>query len=364
MVQARQENPDLIGDDELLEPTPEEKLETFFEGIGAGDGTRISIHEVDEENRNRRRFLFYVAADQITSDELLTQVLDRFGAGEYEASAKTEAGQYKFRQRFFLGSSKKKPYQIPGPTKETATPAAATAAGTDPALLALLERHDKTLAMLAERLTEREKPISIVEIASQFGQLKELFTPSAPVQTALDMVKEFNALREEFSGDNDDPLAMAIKQLLPTITEAVNKMEKSPSGRRMKPNAGVGTPTGETMNAIPKGPPEEQILTMYLGPILQWIANGATSDQAAQQIGGTINQLDDDQFIAVLTYLEAPDVIENLAKLDPRVTEHAEWFTATIAGVLKLFPAEPDPAEVDANAGTTVDSTASEKKTD
>ena len=384
MTEAAQESTDLIDGDELVEPSAEEKLTAFFDAIGADDGTRISVHEVDEEHRQRRRFLFYVDVDQISSDELLAQILDEFGGGEYEVAAKNAAGQYKWRQRVFLGSGKKKPFRIPGPAKPDPAPAPATA-GVDPNVLALIEGQNRILETLADRIggAEPEKPKTLLEQITEFGQLKELFAPAAPAKTALDLVREFNELREEFSGETDDPLAMAIKQLLPTITKAVDKMDDAqrarPTRARHTPAPGAGTPSGtapngEAMNGIPAASAEVAILSMYMGPICQWAAGGVKPADAATQIGGMINDLPDEQFMAVLTYLEADDVIEKLTAIDPRVSNHAEWFKETIAAVSALFPPEPTDADgepiapgapvVDIETPVTVDSPAGSPRTE
>lgn len=368
MVENAQE---LLDDDELLEPTPEEKLAEYFEGLGAGSGIRIGIHEVDPENRSRRGFLFYLDYESLSSDELLSQILAKYGPGEYEAMAKDQAGHFKFRQRFTLGSIKKAAPAIPDPAGTRGASSAHT--GTDPDVLRLIEGQNRMIEALVANTAQGAPPApakslleQLAELGPALGALKDFIQPSGGSNDVLKTVRDVLKLRDEFGeeGGPSDPLSVAVKSLMPVITKAVDRMDSADRTNRARafrtatelagaPGAAPAEPgTEPVMSTIPTTAPDVAILSMYLGPVLSWAEAKTPAVDAARQVGAMINGLPDDGFIAVLTFLEGERPVARLAEIDSRVNDHQDWFGELVREVLALFP--PDPPESLAEPGTVV----------
>lgn len=329
---------------ELVEP---DRLSVLLAELGDDDdGVTVSLYEVDPKNRNLKSFLFTLpSVDDVTGPVLMTNVLEKYGAGEYVAEGRDAEGKIVFGPRFRVGSSRRALDVIPGPAQSSATPATSE-------LAAILAGQTKILEAILARVAAPVDPLAQLR---QYKELRELFAPSSAPAPAFDLAGVVNAvkgvldLRETLGsagGEPEGPLGTFAKYFGPAVTRLIESSVPQP-GQPALPNP---TPrpqlNGEHAQQV-DAMQNATMLRVYVAELVRMAESKTAADVAADRIVATLNGFPESVRAGVVEWLNDEDVITKLAELDPRAAQHAGWLDAVIDGVLDAFgltDGDPEPA--------------------
>ncbi len=335
------------------EATAEDKLAQFFGRTG--NDTRYSVAEVDPDDPRRPAFLFGFTGDEAPEPcDLLTQLLDAYGPGEYEIAARDPGtGQYTLRQRFLVGSRKerKRRQLVPGRgAREEAKPAAAqpppaqSDGGGLADVRALLEHQSRMFETLLERLAQppaREGP-TLVEQLEQLGQLKKLFAPEQPTQSALATIKEVLELKDllsEAGGGDASPMSAAVKELAPAIRAALEKHAAT-------------NPAAEGGAAQSDSP-----MKQWLGEIRQLAEQQVPAEQAALHVLQVLEQQPAwiEQTVVSMVLDDAAAAADRVIGFDADLAQYKSWLIEVAQKMAALILEAESEAATETESGATSD---------
>lgn len=224
-----------LGDD--APPTPEQLLAQFF-GQAQEDDIVCTVYERPADQKGMSYLFSFPLAAGMLAHELYETILQKYGPGNYELHAQKGDGKLVKRLVFQVGTERERKRAIipdrqrPDEPARVA-PAAGASGDISPALAAILDNQNRMLERLLEAQTDRPRERDTLSMARELLELKNLFGPaqSTPVAEIFSIVKDVLKLKDELSdgGEDSSPLAVAMKQLAPAITRAVDKLSQAPA---------------------------------------------------------------------------------------------------------------------------------------
>jgi hypothetical protein len=340
----------------LPDPGAVDKLTAFFDSLGSDAAAAVSLYAVDPSNRLRRSFLLTIPdAAELTGAELMAQVLERYGAGEYFAESRDEqSGQVVFAQRFEVGSIAKRGAVIP---PAPATPAAKPG-DISAELVAMMARQTAAL----EALAAQRQPQSMLGMLKELKELRDVIAPppAAPafdLGKLLELVNGVATLRDTLGdgGEGGGPLAMIARSLAPALQKIAERAVEAPA------LPAPGQPPAAGVTDSPPAPPAEggdvaangTMLKVYVAELVRFAEQGLDPAAATQRVLQTLAGFPEPMIEAVLDWLNDEAAVDNLAALDPKAAQYRPWLEQVIDGVLDaaLEPADTPPASPPANGG-------------
>lgn len=347
----------------LPDPQAVDKLSAFFDSLGNNTSAAVSLYAVDPANRLRRSFLLTIAdAAELTGAELMAQVLERFGPGEYFAESRDEtSGQVTFAQRFEVGAIGKRGVVIP-PAPQP--PAAAKPGDISAELIAMMARQTAAL----EALAAQRQPPSMVSMLRELKELRDVIapppaSPAFDIGKLLELVNGVATLRDTLGdGDGGGPFAMIARSLAPALQKIAERAVDAPAGLPAPPPAArpEGEPVGVT-DSPPATPAEGSdmaggnvMLKVYVAELIRFAEQGLDPAAATQRVVQTLAGFPESVISGVLDWLNDEAVVDNLTLIDPKAAQYRQWLEQVIDGVLDaaLEPAaETPPATPPTNGG-------------
>lgn len=342
--QAPEDRPELLPADDTAA-----HITQFFQSIGDDGGVTVSVYQVDPKERMKRSFLFALeTVQELTGADLMAQVLEKFGPGEYIAEGRDANNVIRFCPRFRVGPLKGARAEIPDPR-----PAAAPAA-IPTELAAMLERNTRAL----EALVSRPAP-SLVDQLKELAALREFIAPPAAPPAAapfdfskmVELVKDVLTLRDTL-GDaagvsSDSPLAVLARSLAPALTKIAERAVEPPPALPRPPAA---APSVSQEQAAPSAEVDMSangiMLKAYVAELVRFAEQGIEPRAAADRVLQTLAGFPEPMQEAAFDWLNDEAAIDNLAALEPRAAQYRPWLTQVVDMVLDAMsePEEEAPA--------------------
>lgn len=323
---------------EGAEVSAEDRLAIFFGE--SPESARFAVYEVDPEEPKKPSFLFRFSADEaLEPDLLLSQLLESYGAGEYEIMARdATTGHIKLRQRLRVGSQRNNAARRivpdpPGGRRGEASEAAAPASpqqqqpsGVSPDLQAILENQNKMLERLLETMATQQQPAQQSDPLEQIERLERMrqtFQPKEKTESLAEQIETLLNIRDKLSSETGEqsPLASAAKTLGPAIERALDRFSGAgPSGDNTVQNpatAGGDQSTGA----------EESPMRAMLTQLRTLAEQQTPADQAADHICTVLSQQPAWLEQTVLNFvIEGPEqAAGELEKFDPSLSQYRSW---------------------------------------
>lgn len=279
-------------------------------------------------------------------EDFQMSVKELHGGGMYEASMRTTSGAYAKRMPFSLAGFPKK--------QKEEQPQALAPVQSDNGLKEVLlmiaesnrqaaERQEKLLLAMAEQNKKPEvDPFVMFERAASLMS-KNGATPPAP-KTLLEQATELVQLKELFGSGDLAPTADgwgAITAALGPLSEVLKEntinerlklhlahkqlQKKAPVQQQAAP---VTAP--QSVQTIPA--PKYAALIAEFKPVLAQIVPYAEQNAAPSAIAEGLLGIVPDK-MALFEFLNRDDALNDMARLEPKVTEHWDWF-AELANAL------------------------------
>jgi hypothetical protein len=361
---------------ELL-PDPEavDKLSVFFETLGSDHSAAVALYTVDPQNRLRRSFLLTLPdAAALTGPDFMTQVLERFGAGEYYAESRdASTGQILLGQRFEVGPIGKRGAVLPpASTQPAAAPAAPVTSTLPPELGAMLARQTALLEAIATRSAAPSifqglnLPEVIGAVTSALAAMRKLAEPAQPapanptahVDLILKGIELARELRDDAAAGSEDGILGAFRELLrsPLLARALD--ERAPPTPRKRLPA-PARPASEAPQVSPNPPAAASALDaippakmrQYLSALVSYAERDSDPALYAEL---ALDNVPEDVLRALV---DRADALEGAIALEPAVGSHREWFAQLLTAVRAALVdelEEPPPASKPTN-GAAVD---------
>jgi hypothetical protein len=340
-----------------------DRMTAFFDSLGGDKSAAVSVYAVDPNNRNRRSFLFQLPdARELSGPELMAQVLEKYGAGEYMAESRDDVtGQIVFNPRFEVGGFQARRGVIPGPAAAAPATPAAKPGDISAELVAMMARQTAALeAMAAQR-----QP-SMLSTLRELKELRDVIAPPAAAPQfdfgkVLELVTGVLDLRDKLGSEGGDPagpLGILARSLAPALTRIAERAVDAPPA--LAPPASSSTAAGVTDSAAIETPPaggdvraSNVMLKVYVSELVRFAEAGLDPAAATQRVLQTLAGFPESIQAAVVDWLNDEAAVENLAALEPKAAAYRPWLEQVIDGVLDaaLEPAEA-PAATPANGAT------------
>lgn len=349
---------------ELLPPDDAgERITQFFSSLGADSAVAVSVYAIDPKNRLARSFLFELPdVAELRGPQLMSQVLEKYGPGEYLAEGRNPNGTIAFNPRFTVGPVKSPRAEIPDP-RPAAAPSSPAPTSELAALTAFLQRQ----TALLEQLVSRPQP-TLLEQLEQLKALREAFAPPAPPPApafefgkVLELVKGVIDLRDTLGdaagGGEGGPFGVLARTLAPALTKITERALEQPPPAALPASPSVPNPSPP---AAPAGDDtmaaSNTMLKAYVAQLIELAEQGMQPAAAAERVARTLAGFPEPMIAAVLEWLNDEQVVDELAKLDHRAKHYAPWLEQTIDALLDTFMEDdesPPPASVNASPAAT-----------
>jgi len=323
-----------------------DRITRFFDELGADKTASVTIYAIDPANRLRRSFLFTMPdARELNGPDLMAQVLERHGAGEYIAESRdVDTGQIIFNPRFEVGGFVHRGRGvIPGPV---AAVAPAKPGDTSSELAAAINRQS---ALLEAVLANQAQQPSTLDRLREFKELREVFAPAAAAAPGLDFAKVLELvtgvldLREKLGdagGGGSGPLEVLARSLAPALTKIAERAIESPA-LPAPPLNGVTVTAPAAPGGVDVAGTNNVMLRVYVGELVRFAEQGLDPEAAAACVLQTLSGFPEPMQAAVVDWLNDERVVENLTTFEPKAANYAQWLSAVVDRVLDAL-LEPD----------------------
>lgn len=301
-----------------------------------------------------------------TFEDFQFAVKELHGGGIYEATTRTGNGAYIKRMAFSLAGFPKRPKE------EQPQQAAAVESSTDKLLAFLVQnqqRSDERLNQVLEKLADKpaapeQDPFLMVErVAKLLGTTGA--TPPVP-KTTLETLLEAKQIQELLGSTDLAPTADgwgAITAALGPLSEVlkentINERLKLQLAHKQLQNkapvqpAAAPKPAPQPVPAI--AAPQYAALIADFKPVLTQIVPYAEQGQPPSILANALlASVPEKDRPTLLEFLSRDDALNDMARLEPKVAEHWEWFTELANALIdEIEQAKPD------DTGTTAEPTA------
>lgn len=198
--------------------------------------------------------------------------------------------------------------------------------------------------IVAEMKTSEDQVLDkMMKYKALFGHEEKAQTP---VAEAISMIKTGIELGSTAQGgDGGFPWMMALDKLQGPLTELVSTIKaavtKQPSP--MPAQNSINPPTGQPAQpAQPTEPPNmEAILKSAVNHVLPNLVTGAAKEAEADFYADfLLDQIPRRFYATAKSWLEKPDVLDQLQAMNPGVTEYRDWFESLRSELLKSLNQE------------------------
>jgi hypothetical protein len=323
-----------------------DRITQFFDSLGADRTASVSVYEIDPKNRLRRSFLFTLPdARELSGPELMQSILEKHGAGEYQAEGRDpDTGQILFNPRFAVGSLRAPRAEIPGPARAPAAPG-----DTSSELAAAINRQS---ALLERLVAAQSAPPSMLGMLRELKELRDVLAPATPAAAPFDFAKIVELitgvldLRDKLGdggGDGGGALGILARSLAPALTKIAERAVDSPPALPAPARVTVTPPPAPPAEGADVGIADTLMLRTYVASLVRFAEQGLTPEQGASRVVETLGAFPTPTVARVVDWLNDEKVCENLAAIEPAAARHAEWLDKVVDLVLEaMLGPEPD----------------------
>lgn len=294
-----------------------------------------------------------------TFEDFQFAVKELHGGGIYEATARSVSGAYTKRLNFSLAGFPKRP-------KEDQPQNTAQAESSTDKLLAFLvqnqQRSDERLIQVLDKMAEKPAvpeadPFLMVErVAKLLGTTGA--TPPVP-KTTLETLLEAKQIQELLGGIDVAPSADgwgAITAALGPLSEVMKestinerlklqialKQQQNKARAPVQPAAQVTAPQPVPTIAAPKFAALIAKFKPVLSGLIPYVEQGQPPSMIASALLASVPV--DDQ-AELLDFLNRDDALNDMARLEPKVTEHWDWFAELANALIDQIEQQAQPDE-------------------
>lgn len=321
-----------------------EKVVGWWASSSDEDHEQISLYEVVRGGESFLDSFTVTLADHPTLDDFIQEVKRNFGGGVYVAAVRGANGTFAKRPRFAISG---RPIRE---KLEEAAPAAQPENSFDRLAGLLLQQQqasDDRMMKILEKMTPAAAPADPLEMFERAANILSKNGAAPVVQKSLpEQLAELHAVQEFFESmgggkDGGNGMELALTELVGGIREVMSESEKT---RRMQIAARVrnsGQPAAPAItSASEKEPVQVSGGMMGLLKLLEQLVEAAEGKEDVQDIARQVwasASKDETASANLKGLLEREDALEVLARANPKVSQHFDWFENLANAVLDLM---------------------------
>jgi len=337
-------------------PTDEEMAYAKFrsEMADMADQPKLTVYAqpADSMGRNATRgqeFLFDCDLDEYEFTQLLARLRDQYGTGRYRLIARDGKGGFLFNRGVTIRAPKK-------PDDATARPQ--NPSDMFETFSRIMEQQQARTEQMIQRLMSGQKSGGLFDgggmeqMALMFGMIEKVSGIFSGKAVQTDIVGEFQklaALKETMAGLFDHDSGGAGKGLHDTLTETIRTLgplfvegaRQQSQGQPRRDPARLAAPATQAAQAAQAAPSaakpnpgsrpaaqmteEEKVLHAKINLLVNLAGAGMDPESIADSV---LDQTADEHLPALKGFVEAPDVLEQMAAMNGQVLHYRQWFTA------------------------------------
>lgn len=316
---------------------------------------KLSVYAqpTDSMGRSAQRghdFLFDCDLDEYEFTQLLAKLRDEYGSGRYRLIARDGNGAYLFNRGVTVRAPKPKPSE-PGTNPQP------NASDMFDRFARIMDQQEQRMEARMQRFMGNNKSggmfgdgSSMENFAMMFGMVQKMAEIFSGNSKPIDIVKEFQRmaeLRDTMRGMFDldgggggkglhDTMTEALKIFGPMLVEGAKQTRQGPPRRdpaRLESPQAQPQPRKPNPSERPAMTDEQKAFAQRVNLLVNLAAAGTNPETIADSV---LDQTTDDDLPALKAFVEAPDVLEKMAAINPAVNQFSQWF-ATLRDSLRDY---------------------------
>jgi len=336
---------------------PGDVIARALDEMDAHEQASFNVYEQLEGNSSKMPFLFTVAADQYTIEQLLSKIAHEYGGGNYRIHLRGSTTQGK---NLLIANQV---FPVKEPKRPPENEAKANDTSTDKLLEYMRERDRKTDEQMSElrrevteartsRGSENADPFNAMERAMQvMAQMHNMIpqgngSPAGKQKSLIEQLHEAKEISKYFSestGEQSEFVSLIREGLGPLI-----EMAKSQNSHNQSQN----TTGNQNMNGAPQSQSQpkptstEQEMQQTIGGHVQFLLQAAARNGDPEVYADMVLDFTPEQHYAQLReFLMQPNALEVITAKVPAIAQHLEWFKSLKTAILASLDAGDDDGE-------------------